>query len=35
MQNASSPERTSVHVVCQKRDVTTTTSGWSPTAFTV
>src|SRR3954468_23747820 len=33
MQNASSPERTSVQVVCQKRDVTTTTSGWSPTAF--
>src|SRR5215218_10189570 len=34
MQNASVPERTSVHVVCQKRDVTTMTSGWSPTAFT-
>src|SRR3954447_11691669 len=33
MQNASSPERTSVQVVCQKREVTTTTSGCSPTAF--
>ena len=34
MQNASSPDRTSVHVVCQMRDVTTMTSGCSPTAFT-
>src|SRR3954454_4210137 len=34
MQNASSPERTSVHVVCQKREVMTTTSGWSPTTRT-
>src|SRR3954462_15302760 len=33
MQNASSPERTSVQVVCQKREVTTMTSGWSPTTF--
>ena len=30
---ASSPDFTSVHVVCQKRDVTTKTSRWSPTAF--
>src|SRR3954451_5760061 len=34
MQNASSPERTSVQVVCQNREVTTTTSGWSPTTRT-
>src|SRR5215213_6231882 len=33
MQNASSPERTSVQFVCQNRDVTTMTSGCSPTAF--
>src|SRR5215210_5862966 len=33
-QNASSPDRTRVHVVCQKREVTTKTSGWSPTART-
>src|SRR3954468_573834 len=34
MQKASSPERTSVAVVCQKREVTTMTSGCSPTART-
>src|SRR5215207_8163534 len=30
---ASSPDFTSVHVVCQNRDVRTTTSGCRPTAF--
>ena len=34
MKNASSPRRTSVHVVCQMRDVATRTSGCSPTART-
>src|SRR6186713_606419 len=34
MQNASLPDFTSVHVVCQMRDVTTNTSACSPTAFT-